>query len=61
MTKIDDEAFSNCKGFNQTLELPMYIRTIGKYAFFNCWRFIGNLITPDKVTVFVIVMDSTEL
>lgn len=33
-----------------TLKLPMYIRTIGKYAFFNCWGFIGNLITPDKVT-----------
>lgn len=48
VTKIGDSAFY-MSGFTGRLEIPNTVTIIDSYAFYNCYKFVGDLKLPDNL------------
>ena len=46
ITKIESDAFYNCRDLTGNLEIPSTVTEIGDYAFMNCTGLSGELILP---------------
>lgn len=49
VTRIGDEAFSECHGFYGTLTIPETVYWIGYHSFYKCDGFTGDLVIPNSV------------